>query len=73
MIAVIIILVGSIICYFILTVLLDEPVPKKYEYCYNCKYGFCMENPKSRHCMKWQEELHDKRRDNFNNDGDIRS
>lgn len=72
-IAVVIILIGLIFCSCLLTIALDEPIAKEYEYCYNCKYGFCMENPKSRHCMKWQEEVHDKRRDNFNNNDDIRS
>lgn len=66
-----IILTGSIICYCILMVMLDEPVGKEYEYCYNCKYGFCMEKPKSRHCMKWQEELHDKRRNDSTTNDDI--
>ena len=27
-----------------------------YEYCENCKYGFCMEEPRSVDCQKWKDE-----------------
>lgn len=70
MIIALIILVLAVIAYLIISVLTDDPIPKD-DYCYNCKYGFCMEIPKSKTCMKWQEELHDKRRSDFDKHGNI--
>lgn len=27
-----------------------------YEYCEDCKYGWCMEEPQSVDCQKWKDE-----------------
>ncbi|MBO7450935.1 MAG: hypothetical protein J6U54_11275 [Clostridiales bacterium] len=27
-----------------------------FDYCYNCKAGFCMEIPESEGCKKWREK-----------------
>ena len=66
-------LIGAIICHAVLTIALDESVAKEYEYCYNCQHGFCTEIPKSRTCLKWQEEVHEQRRMDSNLHDDIRS
>lgn len=72
MIIALIILLLAVVAYFIISVLTDDPLPDDdYNYCYNCNYGFCTETPKSKNCMKWQEELHDKRRSDFDKHGNI--
>lgn len=71
MIIALIILLLAVVAYFIISVLTDDPLPDDYNYCYNCNYGFCTETPKSKNCMKWQEELHDKRRSDFDKHDNI--
>lgn len=39
---------------------LDEIDWEADKYCYNCKYGMCMETPKSSKCQKWRDESENK-------------
>lgn len=66
------ILIVSVIVYLIITVILDDAIPKDYEYCHDCNQGFCTETPKSKDCLKWQEELHEQRRMDSDLFNDIR-
>lgn len=34
----------------------DEPYDDAYDYCRDCKYGFCAEYPKTEDCQRWKEE-----------------
>jgi len=36
--------------------LTDDDYDTNYNYCDDCKYGFCMEYPKTEDCKRWQEE-----------------
>ena len=61
---VIIILIVSLLTFFHFVIvwikIAEDTYPDdyqdEYEYCNDCPYGFCMENPKSDECIKWQKE-----------------
>lgn len=46
---------------------LFDLIDDKYDYCYNCKYGFCTETPRSNQCQKWRDEHENKNIKSVNN------
>ena len=53
-----IIILGLYLYLFLIVSWIDliDNSDEDYEYCDNCKHGFCTEDPRSNQCQKWREQ-----------------
>ena len=57
LIAIGVIVVFMLIVFIFVFILVHNSAKDEYEYCHDCPYGLCIEEPKSKNCWKYSDEL----------------